>query len=73
MRCCFVSCLTQHSSCITDIATVWLRPSKQIRAPLYSLKQKKQRRWIVSVFKCMADEQSMLIRDPRSSNMALFM
>lgn len=25
----------------------WLRPSKQIRAPLYSLKQKKQRRWIV--------------------------
>ncbi|EIW79670.1 glycosyltransferase family 48 protein [Coniophora puteana RWD-64-598 SS2] len=25
----------------------WLRPSKQIRAPLYSLKQKKQRRWII--------------------------
>ncbi|KAI0072902.1 1,3-beta-glucan synthase [Panus rudis PR-1116 ss-1] len=25
----------------------WLRPSKQIRAPLYSLKQKRQRRWIV--------------------------
>jgi 1,3-beta-glucan synthase len=25
----------------------WLRPSKQIRAPLYSLKQKRTRRWIV--------------------------
>ncbi|KAF7972714.1 hypothetical protein HWV62_41527 [Athelia sp. TMB] len=25
----------------------WLRPSKQIRAPLYSLKQKNQRRWII--------------------------
>ena len=27
---------------------VWLRPSKQIRAPLFSTKQKRQRRWIVS-------------------------
>lgn len=26
---------------------VWLRPSQQIRAPLYFSKQKKQRRWIV--------------------------
>ncbi|GLB34966.1 putative 1,3-beta-glucan synthase subunit FKS1 [Lyophyllum shimeji] len=25
----------------------WLRPSKQIRAPLFSTKQKRQRRWIV--------------------------
>jgi len=25
----------------------WLRPSKQIRAPLYSIKQKRQRRWLV--------------------------
>ncbi|OCH86741.1 1,3-beta-glucan synthase [Obba rivulosa] len=25
----------------------WLHPSKQIRAPLYSMKQKRQRRWIV--------------------------
>ncbi|KAF6751110.1 1,3-beta-glucan synthase [Ephemerocybe angulata] len=25
----------------------WLRPSKQIRAPLYSLKQRRQRRWII--------------------------
>ncbi|KIJ53707.1 glycosyltransferase family 48 protein [Sphaerobolus stellatus SS14] len=25
----------------------WLRPSKQIRAPLYSMKQKRQRRWMV--------------------------
>ncbi|KAG2132504.1 glycosyltransferase family 48 protein [Suillus bovinus] len=25
----------------------WLRPSKQIRAPLYSTKQKRQRRWII--------------------------
>lgn len=29
---------------------VWLRPSKQIRAPLYSFKQKRQRRNIVSSF-----------------------
>lgn len=29
-----------------DLA-VWLRPSKQIRAPLYSIKQKRLRRWIV--------------------------
>ncbi|KAJ7121002.1 glycosyltransferase family 48 protein [Mycena epipterygia] len=28
----------------------WLRPSKQIRAPLYSIKQRRQRRWIVSGF-----------------------
>jgi 1,3-beta-glucan synthase len=26
---------------------VWLRPSKQIRAPLYSMKVRKQRRWMV--------------------------
>ncbi|KAK6996025.1 putative 1,3-beta-D-glucan synthase subunit [Favolaschia claudopus] len=25
----------------------WLRPSKQIRAPLYSMKQRRQRRWII--------------------------
>ncbi|EMD36733.1 glycosyltransferase family 48 protein [Gelatoporia subvermispora B] len=25
----------------------WLHPSKQIRAPLYSMKQKRQRRWII--------------------------
>jgi 1,3-beta-glucan synthase len=25
----------------------WLKPSKQIRAPLYSIKQKRQRRWII--------------------------
>ncbi|KAJ7846187.1 1,3-beta-glucan synthase component FKS1 [Mycena leptocephala] len=25
----------------------WLRPSKQIRAPLYSIKQRRQRRWII--------------------------
>jgi len=25
----------------------WLRPSKQIRAPLYSIKQKRQRRWLI--------------------------
>ncbi|KAJ7216464.1 1,3-beta-glucan synthase [Mycena pura] len=25
----------------------WLRPSKQIRAPLYSTKQRRQRRWII--------------------------
>jgi 1,3-beta-glucan synthase len=26
---------------------VWLRPSKQIRPPMFSTKQKRQRRWIV--------------------------
>jgi 1,3-beta-glucan synthase len=26
---------------------VWLRPSKQIRAPVYTNKQRRQRRWIV--------------------------
>lgn len=30
-----------------DIRIVWLRPSKQIRAPLYSMKVRKQRRWMV--------------------------
>jgi 1,3-beta-glucan synthase len=34
--------LTQNT-----IITVWLRPSKQIRAPLYSIKQRRQRRSIV--------------------------
>lgn len=29
---------------------VWLRPSNQIHAPLFSVKQKRQRRWIVSTF-----------------------
>ena len=32
---------------LTSACIVWLRPSKQIRAPLYSIKQKRQRRWIV--------------------------
>jgi 1,3-beta-glucan synthase len=31
---------------------VWLRPSKQIRAPLFSTKQKRQRRWIVRTSYC---------------------
>ena len=33
----------------TDTIIVWLRPSKQIRPPLFSTKQKRQRRWIVSM------------------------
>ena len=33
---------------VTNGVSVWLRPSKQIRPPLYSIKQKRQRRWIVS-------------------------
>ncbi|KAI0767675.1 1,3-beta-glucan synthase [Fomes fomentarius] len=32
---------------IHSMMLFWLRPSKQIRAPLYSIKQKRQRRWIV--------------------------
>jgi 1,3-beta-glucan synthase len=34
-------------SSLTAVSPVWLRPSKQIRAPLFSTKQKRQRRWIV--------------------------
>ena len=38
-----------HLTILTDrFVLVWLRPSKQIRAPLYSVKQRKQRRLIVS-------------------------
>ena len=32
---------------LTIVSSVWLRPSKQIRAPLFSTKQKRQRQWIV--------------------------
>lgn len=32
---------------LTLASSVWLRPSKQIRPPLFSTKQKRQRRWIV--------------------------
>jgi hypothetical protein len=39
---------------INLLSAVWLRPSKQIRAPLYSFKQKKQRRIIVSATKYTA-------------------
>ena len=41
---------------------VWLRPSNQIRAPLYSPKQKRQRRWIVS-------RRLILIRGGNASNL----
>ena len=40
---------------MNDFPTVWLRPSKQIRAPLYSVKQRKQRRRIVSPFMIFGD------------------
>ncbi|KAF8344166.1 1,3-beta-glucan synthase [Cantharellus anzutake] len=30
-------------------ATIWLRPSKQIRAPLYSMKQKRQRLYVIAM------------------------
>ena len=33
--------------CADNFSLVWLRPSKQIRPPLFSTKQKRQRRWIV--------------------------
>ncbi|KAG8714885.1 1,3-beta-D-glucan synthase [Ceratobasidium sp. 423] len=35
---------------ISVFISLWLRPSKQIRAPLYSIKQKRQRRGIVIKF-----------------------
>lgn len=45
MMCMFYPCVCVH---LLIIRTVWLRPSKQIRPPLFSTKQKRQRRWIVS-------------------------
>lgn len=39
--------LPAHLSVLLTLPSVWLRPSKQIRAPLYSMKVKKQRQWIV--------------------------
>ena len=39
--------LTTHLAVLLTVCSVWLRPSKQIRAPLYSMKVKKQRQWIV--------------------------
>lgn len=41
---CSIQCLFPK---LTGLCAVWLRPSKQIRAPLYSMKVKKQRRWMV--------------------------
>jgi len=44
------SCVSQYypaSEVMLIVPLVWLRPSKQIRAPLYSMKVKKQRQWIV--------------------------
>jgi len=39
--------LIPYADRLHSILLFWLRPSKQIRAPLYSVKQKRQRRWIV--------------------------
>src|SRR5882757_5999513 len=41
------SCIEAFFWFLTLGCIVWLRPSKQIRAPLFSTKQKRQRRWIV--------------------------
>jgi len=50
---------------LTDLCAVWLRPSKQIRAPLYSMKVKKQRRWMVIkygfVYACVVSAFGALI------------
>lgn len=43
----------------TDLPLDWLRPSRQIRAPLFSTKQKRQRRWIVC-------DVSLLFRNPNT-------
>lgn len=48
-RCYVSACLLLGSRRgLKQYLPVWLRPSKQIRAPLYSLKQRRQRRFIVS-------------------------
>ncbi|KII88524.1 glycosyltransferase family 48 protein [Plicaturopsis crispa FD-325 SS-3] len=39
--------LIPYSDRLHSTMLFWLRPSKQIRAPLFSMKQKRQRRWIV--------------------------
>jgi hypothetical protein len=52
--------------------TVWLRPSKQIRAPLYSIKQKRQRRWIVR-FLCWYPTYIFQQKRYRSSSMESYM
>lgn len=42
-----VPCLIPYFDRMHATMLFWLRPSKQIRAPLFSIKQKRQRRWIV--------------------------
>jgi hypothetical protein len=50
---------------LIGLRAVWLRPSKQIRAPLYSMKVKKQRRWMVVkygfVYTCVVSAFGALI------------
>ncbi len=46
-KCC--SCIIRVKGNLS-VSVVWLRPSKQIRPPLFSTKQKRQRRWIVCAY-----------------------
>jgi 1,3-beta-glucan synthase len=46
---CESPCMVFLSEFLLIAMLVWLRPSKQIRAPLFSTKQKRQRRWIVRI------------------------
>ncbi|KAJ7905481.1 glycosyltransferase family 48 protein [Mycena olivaceomarginata] len=39
--------LIPYANTLHSTMLLWLRPGKQIRAPLFSMKQKRQRRWIV--------------------------
>jgi len=39
--------LLPYANTLHSTMLLWLRPGKQIRAPLFSMKQKRQRRWIV--------------------------
>ena len=55
----------------TDIFLVWLRPSKQIRPPLFSTKQKRQRRWIVSKMDSRLALTLLILRH-RSSSIRFF-
>lgn len=49
MHCaCSLPCLIPGFNTLHATALLWLRPSKQIRAPLYSLKQARQRRSIIA-------------------------
>lgn len=47
-----IPCLIPGFAQLHSIALLWLRPSRQIRAPLYSIKQARQRKSIIARCVC---------------------